>query len=380
MRLIKNYVFDIGTKIPYSEWPEIVHRFLMENHLVSHRFLYYFEDLIINENKDEALLNCGCTKILKDCPSLGEIRYYNGKAHKRSDLLYLSNIDQQNSFPEEKILPLMKKIHRKYGLYESNLYFYDINFFGNQMCFSRDYSLATRISQEDNTPFDPTLYMNHQPYGSGITLHRDVCADNYLKLSVDVLHNGAVLDATPYCDFMQSLLPKIKVTTSLSIYLNEEEQQKIEETNRSAEPMLQQCREFLSQRLLYKYSQNLFSSNYSVAKPLKKLAKEYGYTYKLLWNGGVYSLEKRTARGNVLYIVVDCGSSHYNIGVQVTYQGVGFIHTIGRSNSTPTKQQEADAFLRSVISIISEFENTLLISLDKLYPETPSWFIPSIIG
>lgn len=378
MRLVKHYIFDIKTKIPFSEWPEIVHRFLSENHLTSHRFLYFFEDILgYNETKDDALPRSSCAKILKDCPSLGEIRYHNGRSHNRSDKLWLSNIDRADNFPESDLLPLMKKIHRRYGFSESNLYYFDIDFFGKRTCFERNYSVALRMSKADKIPFDPTLYMEYQPYGSGITLHRDACAENYLKLSVDLLHDGIVMDATPYYEAMQKLLPQIKATTSLSIYLSEEEKQLVEEINQSAESVLQNCRDFFANRLPFTSSQNPFESNYSIAKPLKKLAKKYGYTYKLVWNGGAYSLEKRTAKGNVIYIDVGSGPSHYNLGVGISYQGVGFNHRIGCSNQTPTNQQEADAFLEDTLFAISEFENTLLPALDRLFPETPSWFIPS---
>jgi hypothetical protein len=234
------------------------------------------------------------------------------------------------------------------------------------------------MSKTDKIPFDPTLYMECQPYGSGITLHRDACAENYLNLSVDLLHDGIVMDATPYYEAMQKLLPKIKVTPSLSIYLSEEEKQRIEEINQSAEPILQNCRDFFANRLSFTSSQNLFESNYSIAKPLKKLAKKYGYTYKLVWNGGVYSLEKRTAKGNVIYIDIASGPSHYNLGVGVSYQGVGFNHTIGNANQTPTNQQETDAFLENILLTVSEFESTLLQELDHFFPETPDWFIPSL--
>ena len=131
MRLVKNYFFKIKTKIPFSELPEIVHRFLSENHLTSHRFLYFFEDLLsFNDTKDEALPRSGCAQILKDCPSLGEIRYYNGRSDNGFDKLWLSNIDRSEDFPESNLLPLMKKIHRRYGFSESNLYYFDIDFFG----------------------------------------------------------------------------------------------------------------------------------------------------------------------------------------------------------------------------------------------------------
>ena len=378
MRLVQHYIFNIKTKVPFSEWPEIVHRFMCENHLTSHRFLYFFEDILNdNETKDEALPRSSCAKILKDCPSLGEIRYHNGRSHNRSDILWLSNIDRSDDFSESNLLPLMEKIHRRYGFCESNLYYFDIDFFGKRTCFERDYSTALQMSKADKIPFDPTLYMECQPYGSGITLHRDACADNYLKLSVDLLHDGIVMDATAYYEAMQKLLPQIKGTSSLSIYLSEEEKQRFEEINQSAEPVLQNCRDFFADRLSFTSSQNLFESNYSIAKPLKKLAKKYGYTYKLVWNGGVYSLEKRTAKGNVLYIDIDSGPSHYNLGVGISYQGVGFNHSIGCSNQAPTNQQEADAFLEDILLTVSEFENTLLPTLDCLFPETPSWFTPS---
>jgi hypothetical protein len=91
----------------------------------------------------------------------------------------------------------------------------------------------------------------------------------------------------------------------------------------------------------------------------------------------VYSLEKRTAKGNVIYIGVDSGPSHYDLGVWVSYQGIGFNHRIGCSYQTPVNQQEADAFLEDVLLAVSDFENTLLPALDCLFPETPSWFIPS---
>ena len=378
MRLIQNYRFDIRTKLPYAQWPEIVHRFLSENHLVSHRFLYYFDEFAKElPTQEEILRKSSCIKILKDCPSLGEVRYYHGKAYHRSEELFLSNIDGQENFPESKLLPLMNKIHRRYGFASCKLFYFDIDFFGNRTYFQRDYSMATRTCQAASIPFDPTLHMEYQPYGSGIVLHRDICGDNYLLLSIDLLHNGIVMDPTPYRETMQRLLPNIKVTTFQKIYLTEEEQQEIGDINRHAAPVLKQCCQFLGERLPFVKGQNRFPSNYSVATPLKKLAKQYGYQYKLLWNGGVYALEKRTPRGNVLYIVADSGPSHYDLGVDVVFQGVGFKHTLGNSNQTPTNQQEADAFLEKVISEIAAFENTLLPSLDCLFPETPDWFIPS---
>ena len=143
MRLVKQYIFNIKTKIPFLELPKIVNRFLDENQLRSHRFLYYFQDIIgDDETKDDVLPYSGCAKILKDCPALGEVCYHDGKAHNRSDILWLSNIDRLDDFPESNLLPLIGKIHRRYGFCECNLYYFDIDFFGKRTYYARDYSVA----------------------------------------------------------------------------------------------------------------------------------------------------------------------------------------------------------------------------------------------
>lgn len=379
MRLIENYFFKIGTKIPYSEWPEIVHQFLVENKLVSHRFLYYFEDFLGSKGDiDAAMQNGPCAKIRKDCPTLGESRLLKGEEYGISNHIFLSNIDQPDDVREETILPLMKKIHRRYGFTESVLYYFDINFFGKRTEFARDRSFAERRAEENHTPVEPTLLMSRQPYGSGIILHRSCCNDNYIQLSVDILHDGEVLDATPYCESMQKLLPKIKPRISLEIYLSEEEKENNERINQAAEGKLQECREYFLQCFPSSEYKHFVCTNYSVAEPLKKLAKQYGYKYKFLHAAGFWSLEKRTARGNVLSVGIERGTFCSFLRVYLNYEGVGFFHHLGGIEHTPTTQEEVDACLEQVMSAIGEFERTLLPSLDVLFPETPSWFIPRI--
>lgn len=368
MRLIKKYLFKIGTKIPYSEWPDIAHRFLSDNGLTNHRFLYYFDDI-----PSESAESNACTRILKDCPELGEIQH---QTSRYSDTVWLGNIGQSDSFPEERILPLMKKIHRRYGFSQCTLYYYDIDFFGKLIPYDRDYTVAHRICHS-GIPFDPDRSINEQPYGSGITLQRDCCAQNFLTLSIDILHDGTVFDPTPYCESMQALLPGIKPSVSLKIYLNEVEKQQYEQINQAAAPILAQCRAFFQSRLPSAQFQNITESNYSIAKPLKKLTKQYGYTYQLVWSGGTYSIEKKTSRGNILYILVDSGPSHYDLNVDVTFQGVGFCHRLSYSKHTPTNQEETDACLERIRQTLSEFEHTMLPDLDHAFPESPAWFMAS---
>ncbi len=377
MRLIKNYYFDIGTKIPYSEWPSIVHQFLEENNLTAHRFLYYFDELLSSRDSIEDALQSGpCAKMRKDCQPLGEIRLFKGAEYGLFNTLFLSNIDRPDDVREETILPLMKKIHRRYGFSENNLYYFDIDFFGKRTEFARDCSFAEEKAKKYHAPIEPTMLLSHQPYGSGIILHRHRCNDNYIQLSVDILHDGEVLDATPYCESMQKLLPKCKPRISLEIYLSEEEKQNIERINQAAEGKLQECREYFTQHFPSSEYKHFVCTNYSLAEPLKKFAKQHGYKYKFLHAAGVWSLEKRTAHGNVLSVGIESGTFRSFLRMYLNYEGVGFFHHLGGIEHTPTTQEEVDACLEQVMSTICEFERTLLPSLDALFPETPSWFIP----
>lgn len=379
MRVIKNYFFSIGTKVPFSELPEIVNRFLDENHLKNDTFMYYFEDLPIGDITPEYIQKkSSCSKILKDCPSLGEIRFYKGSRYERSDTLWISNIDNNNSFSSDTILPLMKKIHRTYGFSECDLYYFDINFFGKKTSFDRDYRAAENLFEEGYA-FDETMYIQTQPYGSGITLHKDACAGNFLELSVDILHKNNIMDATPYYESLQKLLPKIKCSSSVKVYLTDDEKKKFEKYSEFATPVLEQCRDFLSERIPSNEYQNRFESNYSIAKPLKKLAKQFGYSYEFAGYGS-YALEKRTTKGNIIYIDVDSGPSHYDLNVHITYQGLGFFHALGGTRLTPTNQQETDNCLNNVFAVLSDLESILIPSLDSIFPETPSWFTPSLFS
>ena len=49
MRVIQTYTFHMSPKMCYSDYPSIAHRFLEEQKLVSHRFLYFFNELIFQK-------------------------------------------------------------------------------------------------------------------------------------------------------------------------------------------------------------------------------------------------------------------------------------------------------------------------------------------
>lgn len=376
MRVIKSYHFGIGTKIPFSEYPEIVHQFLANQGLTYRKFLYYFGELIFMKTHEEALATGSCAKALKDCPGLGEIRFFDGADYGMYPQLYLSNIDKETDCTEADILPHMKKIYKRYGFFESNLYYCDIDFFGSPIPCQRDLSWAQKRAEHFERPFEPTLRLADQLYGSGIRLHRYSTGRNYLGLSFDILHNGKIYDPTPYADAMKALLPNIQPRIGMEIYLSDTEKKVIASWDHQIAPALERARGFFAARAPGKDRQNTFVCRYTLAPKLKKLAKQYGFDYR--YDGfGVYLLDKRTPRGHVLRLCVDSGPSRGDTTYHVNFQGIGFSHTLCNSMQTPTNQVESDACAERMLSIISEFEKNFVSELDTFYEETPEWFVPS---
>lgn len=377
MRVIQTYTFNMSSKTPYSDYPAIARRFLEEQNLTSHRFLYFFNELVYPmKTVEETLASGSCAKAVKDCPTLGEICFLNGSDYGMSPMLFLSNIDVDTGCTEADILPHMKKIHRKYGFCESNLYYYDIDFFHNVIPYERDMSRAISRAEHFQCDLDPALLLQNQPYGSGIRLHRYSTGGIYISLSIDILQSGIIHDATPYFEAMKALLPNIHPTVSMQIYLTDAEKQEIVSWDKQITPALEKSRSFFAERFPTKDRQNNDLSNYTIAAKLKKLAKQHGFSYH--YEGfGVYVLDKRTPRGHVLRLWVDSGPSHFDTTYHVNIQGIGFCHVLCKSMQTPTNQAESDACSEKMLSIISEFEKTIILELDAFYSETPNWFIPS---
>ena len=372
MRVIQTCTFRLSAKIPFSDYPAIVHRFLEDQKLTSHRFLYYFDELVDQKEFAEKLSTGSCAKAVKDCPALGEIRINKSQAYPK---FFLSNIDRNTGCTEADMLPHMKKIHRKYGFCESSLFYYDIDFFNKVIPFERDMSHVEIREKATQSNTDSTVFLNRQPYGSGIKLQRYSAGGNEISLSIDLLHDGNFFDATQYFEGMKTLLPSTRPYISMKVYLTEDEQQRIAYWNEQIIPLVDQSRSFFAEHCPTKDRQNVNSSHYTVAPKLKKLAKLYGFSYD--YKGcGFYTLDKRTARGHVLHLSVDSGPSHYDTTYLVDILGIGFCHRICTSMQTPCNQAESDASAEMIFSALSKFEKNLLEQFDEFYDATPDWFVP----
>ena len=374
MRLIKKQSFSIGTKIPYSEWPEIVHRYLQEQGLTSGKFLYYFSDLWYPpEYRKAAKIGVGCERLAKDLPVIGTPREYDDSGFTGLHDSFLSNIDTENSCTEGQILPLMKKIQRSYGLVECDLYYLDVDFFAKVIPAERNLREFEEICRRSGKPFNPLDGLADQPYGSGFRLHRYSTGGNYLSLSIDILRDGVVVDPSAYFAALQALLPGIRYTEHLGIYPTDSEQQEFDRLNAAAEPIVEGCRSWLGDRLPGRDRQNLFVSHYKLAPKLKKLAKQYDLSYSF-YGDCIFSLDRKTKRGHILRLHVESGPHHFDTIYSLSFHGLGFEHSLHCAMVTPSNQEESDACAEQMLSVMAEFEREMLPGLDSCWPQTPDWF------
>lgn len=371
MRLIKTYRFFIGTKIPFSEWPDLVHRFLAEQGLHSGRFFYYFEEGLYgtpeeNQRRLEARESAGpCAKALRDCPEFGEMR-----PGRDGRSLWLSNLDTGTPFREENVLPLMKKLHRWYGFSECDLYYADVDFF-------------ERTVPTDLRTNDTAIRYNFLPCGSLIHLHRDILGWNILELQLDLLAGDRAEDPTPYRSAMCALLPKVRYEEWIRLCCAEEERKALEALAERAKPLEKRCRAFFNERVYAFRRRNEQEGKISASAVLRKQAKKHGLMFD--HNKGFdqpYLLSKRVAGGHWLQLSAEGPGQpgiaiHTGpIGFRLTFQTLGYRCLLLSTRFGPCSNEDLEAFVDHVLTLAGCFEQDALLGLAAVFPPCPDWFTP----
>lgn len=342
--------FLIGTKIPFSDCPGIVQTFLKQQNLHYERFLYYFQD-------DYG----GLPKIMKDCPNIGPIR---SRCTGAGENLYLSNIEEDTGCTEAEILSVVPKIHRRYGLSEAHLIFQDVDFFGQH--------IPAIIQAPGNTPACIK--------GSSITMYRDAVFPRWNSIDMNlVIHHGAdTFDPVPYLSAMKQLLPGVRHMGGVECCLDNEEQKTYAELNRCALQMVKEAKRYF-EKLLPECPPPgkvmLDAPNLSVVPALKRLGKQYGYSY-VKHEYRCFYIQKRTENGHCILLDVDVGPRFRGVGVLIRYMGAGFEHSIGSAFCYPNGQAVLENFLLQIFKTLATAEKDVLPALDSHYPPTPDWYTP----
>ena len=369
MRVINEYTFFYGTKIPFSEIPERIHLFLDSMELKCNRFMYSFED-IIPHNGPQTWVTQGCKRILKDCPELGEIRI---KHDEYDDYPFITNLDGE-SFPEEKLLPFMKKIHKRYGLFKTYLFYSDIDFFGEIIPYEQP--------EIKNDNFNAFSYFYNN---TGIRVFRyGLPQDNSISLRVDSLFDGELRDTTPYYNALRAVLPKMRSYHESVLILTEEEKAILNGNNQKAAPILKNCVEFFKRRIPEKYKVPKSTESLGMAKIMQQLAETNGYSYKRTGNGE-YRATKRTSRRAAVFVELSISAEPYTsfandwdgVSIVVSFQGVGYKHELFCDLDIPRNRKAIILRLNETFEAIREFEEYYLDDLDACFEENPDWFEPS---
>ena len=389
MRVINTYQFFYGTKLPFSELPDRIHQFLSSQGLKSNRFMYYFEDVVekglLPEGSNPVYATHGCERIVKDCPELGNIRIRRGKNRDYARYPFLTNLDGE-SFPENKLLPLMKKIHKRYGFFSTYLYYSEIDFFGKAFPYEPIYLNAD--DQISGLPYAPA-WSNDCPPNAGISIYRcSLTTDNYIILSVDSLFDGKLRDTTPFYQALRAVLPKMRSYHETFIRPTKEEKAIIDASNLKAAPVLEKCRRFFQERMPTDYKLTEDSDFSGIAKVMKTVAGSCGLSFNRARTGD-YKAAKRTPRNAVIYVELSITAeppayadlndpdTWKGVSLVISLQGVGFKHKLYSDVTVPRNRGAIIARLHELFSAYDEFKNDLLNELDSCFEVTPDWFVPS---
>lgn len=351
MMAIQTYRFLIGTKIPFSHFPEIAQTFLNQQNLHYDRLLYYFHDFRDSSG--------GLPKIMKDCPHIGSIRSLpSNTGHS----FYLSNIDEDTGCTEAEIISVMPKIHRRYGLSDAYIIYQDIDFFAQK--------IPAVIQAPGNTP--------HCINGSSITLYRDSVFPRWTSINLKIIiHYGTnTYDPTAYFEAMQQLLPGIRCMGFVECCFTDEEQVLYDQLNEHVTPLVQCTCDHFEKQLPEKSPHTpaaYDTPKLSVAPALKKLCKQYGYSY-VKHEYGCFFVQKRTANGHYIVLDIDVGPIFKGVGALIRYVGLGFDHRIHYSFRQPSDQKDLEDYLLQIFEALASAEKDIIPALDSHYPLTPDWF------
>ena len=351
MRVIKNYNFNIGTKIPFTVFPQIIKTFMEKQNLRYKKFLYSFEDDFITNS---------CSRAMKACPKFGPII----DAPKGcGSYQYLTNIGCDSPVTEEDILALMPKIHRSFGFSESKFIYSDVDFFSRLIPSETEYE----------TKSFPVF-----PKGSNIIFSRDsVFKDSMITLQIDILDGEKLLDASSYRDAIAELLPKIKHKERTEVFLSSEENSKIENNLEKAKPFALEIEAHLTEKICGKYKNVKDSSCFNFAPVLKKFCKEYDWEY-VCYDSFEFFVRKKLQGGNYLHLLIDIAPSRFRVSPKLSLCGIGFDIPLFGEEFLPKTEEDIKGYYRNFFEAVAEEEKSAFPELEKFFERSPDWFVPDM--
>ena len=261
-------------------------------------------------------------------------------------------------------MALMPKIHRRYGFWSTHVIFQDIDFFFRK--------IPAIIRGPGNVP--------DCIKGASIVCFRDsvFASECYLDLRIITYDGENTYDPAPYLEAMKRHLPGIKYESFVECCMTEAEERAYEVLNREAAPLVERFSGWLGAKLPAIPEKPVYSAEngkLSLVSKLKKLCKQYGYTY-VQYISYLFLIRKRTPKGHYLLIDIDTGVYYHQISFVVYFAGVGFRYQIAESSFFQANGGDVDQFLEDCFAALAAAEKEVLPLLDAHFPATPDWFTP----
>jgi hypothetical protein len=175
---------------------------------------------------------------------------------------------------------------------------------------------------------------------------------------------------------MQQLLPGVRHMGFVECCLTAEEQILFDQLNERVTPLVQHaCAHFeklLPERITTTPAV-LDTPKLSVAPALKRLGKQYGYSY-VKHEYGCFFVQKRTTNGHYILLDIDVGPTFKGVGLLIRYVGAGFDHRMGSTFLYPQNQKDLEDYLLQIFEALTSAEKDVIPALDAHYPPTPDWF------
>lgn len=385
MRVLQNYRFLVGTKIPFDQWPGLIEQFLREQNLRHHSFHYYLKSYdsapgyrsVLDGSKcdtceapvfacrhcrkeAESYLRKGtaCERAARENPFLGEIQTLETRY---LPIQLLHNFQEESNRAKEPFYAILPKIYRRYGFAETYLIYREIDFFSRRLP-----TPAPEIAAPD------FIYR-----GSGIILNRScISRDNEIRLTVQFDDPGEVSNAAVYAGALGALLPGIRQQSFTEIVMDKAEEATYQMLNHQSLPLIAQAKEFFTAHMPDEKGNNDPAAPVSVASWLKKMGKRYGYAYKGCQHY-IYFMEKKLTNGHYVCLEFVSGPDDPASDPFVSLWGLGFRHEIWMDSFAPQNSRDADFYFTRLFETLVKAETSVFPAILERYPTTPDWFVPT---
>lgn len=379
MRILNTYSFTVG-HVPFEDLFGLVDRFLQENGLQYDKFCYSIQDISMEKEirnyiaKDNRVIPNRKKETVSDMWDLvqdhPELRMPIVLADERKKEYRLSNMDElgnplDDTCPEESIRLLTGQFPRPYYVSSVLFSYVNVNFFG--------------------THFDPSVCR----FGPG----EKVCYPRIdifrmlmfgaraarIYMTVDCTDSDRVLDAEGYAKSLSNILGK-KYTAETVLQQSEAEKAEMESNVQAASPLVVAAQQAFNSQLhrlgenTPPWERDLQGSNFTVAKSLKKIGKEYGFSQYHYDPIGVHFISKRILGGHLLTLGIDTPRGFNELRLFVSIKGLGFSHTFGLEEMYGKNQEHADHIMQECFEIIKDLGESYILPICEHYPPTPQWY------